>query len=37
MKEPHEEGVANHSAPSFAMDAVKHSLKRKQGYKRAGY
>ena len=31
MKEPYEEGVAIHSAPSFALDAMKCSVKRKQG------
>jgi hypothetical protein len=37
MKEPHEKGVAIHSAPSFALGAVKCSVKRKQGHRRAGY
>ena len=37
MKEPYEEGVANHSAPSFALGAVKCPVKRKQGYGWAGY
>jgi hypothetical protein len=37
MKEPYEKGVAIHSAPSFALGAVKHSVKRKQGEGRAGY
>jgi hypothetical protein len=37
MKEPYEKGIANHSAPSFALDAVKHPAKRKQGKRRAGY
>ena len=37
MKEPHEKGVAIHSAPSFAGNAAKYSLKRKQGYRRVGY
>jgi hypothetical protein len=37
MKEPYEEGVAIHSAPSFAPDAVKCSVKRKQGHRWAGY
>lgn len=37
MKEPYEEGIANHSAPSFALDAVKYLVKRKQGKRRAGY
>ncbi len=31
MKEPYEEGVAIHSAPSFAPDAVKCPAKRKHG------
>src|ERR1035438_8183039 len=37
MKEPYEEGIAIHSAPSFALDAVKCSVKRKQGHRWAGY
>jgi len=37
MKEPHEQGVAIHSTPSFALGAVKCSVKRKQGHRRAGY
>jgi hypothetical protein len=37
MKEPYEEGVAIHSAPSFALGAVKCSVKRKQGHRWAGY
>src|SRR5438132_1597206 len=37
MKEPYEEGLANHSAPSFAVGAVKPPLKRKQGERWAGY
>src|SRR5258707_455985 len=37
MKEPHEEGVAIHSAPSFALGAVKCPVKRKQGKGWAGY
>ncbi len=37
MKEPYEKGLAIHSAPSFAVGTVKDSLKRKQGYRRAGY
>ena len=37
MKEPHEEGVAIHSAPSFALGAAKRPVKRKQGKRWAGY
>src|SRR5688500_4552232 len=37
MKEPYEKGIANHSAPSFAVCAVRRTSKRKQGYRRAGY
>jgi hypothetical protein len=37
MKEPYEKGVAIHSAPSFAVRAVKSLRKRKQGYRRVGY
>jgi len=37
MKEPYEEGVAIHSAPSFAPGAVRRSVKRKQGHRWAGY
>jgi hypothetical protein len=37
MKEPYEQGVANHSAPSFAMNIARCALKRKQGYRWAGY
>jgi hypothetical protein len=37
MKEPYEKGIANHSTPSFAVAAVRWSLKRKQGHRRAGY
>ena len=37
MKEPYEKGVAIHSAPSFAVTAVKSPRKRKQGYRRVGY
>jgi hypothetical protein len=37
MKEPYEEGVAIHSAPSFAPDAVKCQVKRKQGNRWARY
>jgi hypothetical protein len=31
MKEPHEEGVASHSTPSFAPSIVRCPVKRKQG------
>jgi hypothetical protein len=37
MKEPYEEGVAIHSAPSFAPCAAKRLVKRKQGHRWAGY
>jgi hypothetical protein len=37
MQEPYEQGVANHSAPSFAVNIVRCPLKRKQGYRWAGY
>jgi hypothetical protein len=37
MKEPYEEGVANHSAPSFAVGIARCPLKRKQGHRWAGY
>src|SRR6266581_221581 len=37
MKEPHEEGVAIRSAPSFALGAVRRPAKRKQGHRWAGY
>jgi hypothetical protein len=37
MKEPHEEGVAIHSAPSFALVAARFPVKRKQGHRWAGY
>ena len=37
MKEPYEKGIAIHSAPSFAVGAVKPPLKRKQGERWAGY
>jgi hypothetical protein len=37
MKEPCEKGLANHSTPSFAVYAVRRTLKRKQGHRRAGY
>ena len=31
MKNPHEKGVANHSAPSFALSSRGLHVKRKQG------
>jgi hypothetical protein len=37
MKEPYEEGVAIHSAPSFAVNIARCALKRKQGHGWAGY
>jgi len=37
MKESYEKGVANRSAPSFALPTVRCSTKRKQGYRWAGY
>jgi hypothetical protein len=37
MKESYEKGVANHSAPSFALCIARCTAKRKQGYRRAGY
>ena len=37
MREPYEKGLANHSAPSFAVNAARWSSKRKQGHRRAGY
>ena len=37
MKEPHEKGLAICSAPSFALGAVRHPVKRKQGKRWAGY
>jgi hypothetical protein len=37
MKEPHEKGVAIRSAPSFALDAAKCPVERKQGKRWAGY
>jgi hypothetical protein len=37
MEESHEKGVANHSAPSFALRTVRCVTKRKQGYRWAGY
>jgi hypothetical protein len=37
MKEPYEKRVAICLAPSFALDAVRCSVKRKQGKRWAGY
>ena len=37
MKEPYEEGVANHSTLSFAVGIARCLLKRKQGHRWAGY
>ena len=37
MENSHEEGVAIHSAPSFALRAARHGAKRKQGNRWAGY
>ena len=37
MQEPYEQGVANHSAPSFAVNAARCALKRKQVHRWAGY
>src|SRR6516164_8401164 len=37
MQEPHEKGLAIRSAPSFALGAVRWSVKRKQGEGWAGY
>ena len=37
MKDSHEEGVAIHSAPSFALGVVRRTVKRKQGNRWAGY
>src|SRR5215467_1288518 len=37
MKEPYEKGVANRSAPSFALDVARRPAKRKQGKRWAGY
>ncbi len=31
MKDPHEKGVAIHSAPSFALGTARCTAKRKQG------
>ena len=37
MKEPYEKGLANHSAPSFALCSVRSKAKRKQGIGGLGY
>src|ERR1700684_153750 len=37
MQEPHEKRLAICSAPSFALDAVRCPVKRKQGKRWAGY
>jgi hypothetical protein len=37
MKNPYEEGVAIHSAPSFALGVVRRTVKHKQGNRWAGY
>ena len=37
MKDPHEEGVTNHSAPSLALCAARYTGKHKQGNRWAGY
>src|SRR5271157_5755206 len=37
MKDPHEKGVANHSAPSFARYVARRAVKRKQGNRWSGY
>jgi hypothetical protein len=37
MQEPYEQGVAIHSAPSFAVNIARCALKRKQGHRWAGY
>ncbi len=37
MKDPHEKGVANPSAPSFARQAARPAVKRKQRNRWAGY
>jgi len=34
MQESYEKGVANHSAPSFALGTARCTAKRKQGYRR---
>jgi len=37
MKDPHEKGVANHSAPSLARYVARQAVKHKQGNRWAGY
>ena len=37
MKNSHEQGVAIHSAPSFALCTARRAVKRKQGNRWAGY
>ena len=37
MEDSHEEGVAIHSAPSFALGVARRAAKRKQGNRWAGY
>jgi hypothetical protein len=37
MEESYEKGVANRSAPSFALPTARCVTKRKQGYRWAGY
>jgi len=37
MRNPHEQGVANPSAPSFALNFARDAVKRKQGKRWAGY
>ncbi len=37
MKDSHEDGVAIHSAPSFALGVARRTVKRKQGNRWAGY
>ena len=37
MKNPYEQGVANHSAPSLARQVARPTVKRKQGKRWAGY
>jgi len=37
MQDHYEKGIANHSAPSFALGAMNFSVKRKQGNRWAGY
>jgi hypothetical protein len=36
MKNSYEEGVAIHSAPSFALGTARYTAKRKQGNRRGG-